>query len=455
MSFSVEKDGVDLGRAGRVISGPFYRIFVVDVPSTYLGQQIAAGGQWRLNIRGTSNATYEAAAIVEESQVEYRFAIGGSDHVAGDALPINARVVFAKQPVTDAHVTARVLAPRQSLATLLSTRPAPQTPTGFAAEPGATAAQRKLQLLLGQDDFYKELKPAENPITLQHTGNGNYSATFSNTAITGPYTVVFRVDGTRADIGAYDRTESRSVTVRFGRAVLSASDLRVVPGARTPSGRQYELHVRPVDASGNYLGPDYGHRIAVTVAGQPIAGPPQDQLDGSYVFPFVAQDPSANVTVNVVGNPLYNGPLALIPTAGTRRFAVSGHLGVAIPVTGFVNADAGFLWEVDFEYRATPSFSVESVFGRYDFGPDGVMNGWTFYAKRYVPAGSSRFYVAAGPGIYKPAGVGTQFGMSVAAGVNRAIATQVEFDGGASYSQLFGTDHRGFLALRAGIKVTF
>ena len=207
MDFSVEKDGVDVTRLGRVIEGPFYRIFSIDVPRDI--PAITSAGSWKMQIAGAKGTAYEAAGIVEEEDLKYEFTIAGKGRVVGDPLPLSVKLTYGGQPVTDARVTARVLAPTQALGTLLSKSQTPTTPAGFQSEPAATDAQRKFQSLLGQDAFRTALRPSENPIVFQNNGNGTYSATFINTPVSGAYTVIYKVEGQRSDIGAYERTESR------------------------------------------------------------------------------------------------------------------------------------------------------------------------------------------------------------------------------------------------------
>src|SRR5262249_39300169 len=159
----------------------------------------------------------------------------------------------------DAAVTARVLIPKQGLGTLLAKT---QTPGGIGSlpyEPAASDAQRKYELLLRDPTFFAALRPDERNITLTHTGLGNYSASFPETGFVGPYTVIYTVTGSRSEIGDYRRTESQSVSVRFNEAALAASTLSIVQTGRTTGGRLYDMRVLPVDAGGNFLGPDYGN----------------------------------------------------------------------------------------------------------------------------------------------------------------------------------------------------
>ena len=90
-----------------------------------------------------------------------------------------------------------------------------------------------------------------------------------------------------------------------------------------------------------------------------------------------------------------------------------------------------------------------------DPGAPGPVTGATLYFKGYVPSGAWRFYAGAGPGIFKPSGASTTFGISLAGGVNRPLNPQVEFDAGAAYFHLFRGQDLGFLGLRVGVKIVF
>lgn len=451
LDFTVEKDGVPVN-GGTFTTGAFYKIFSIDVPAA----GITAAGTWRVRISGGPATPYEAGAIVDEEELEYDFSFGGSNHTTGQPLPLSVKLTFAGVPVSDASVTARVLVPRIGLGTLLANARTPSNLQSLNYEPQASDAQRKYQLLLLNDDAFRaQLQPKEQSVTLQHTGGGNYTASFNATAMAGPYTAVFTVTGSRPDIGAYARTESRSVSVRFGVPVLALSRLRLVPLDRVEGGQRFELHVRPVDGNGNVLGPDYGDRVVAFVNGTRVPGLPRDLLDGTYVFTLDAPA-GANVTVTVLEQPLFDGPIAAIPTAGGGRIALSAHLGSTVPITGFPSsAGDGYLAEVDLEYRIASTFSIEGVLGHYDFGPISAINGFTLFAKKYIPLASLRAYGALGPGVFRPeGGGGTDWGASFAAGLNYAITPRTEFDAGAVYTHVFDEDI-GWLGLRVGVKVTF
>jgi hypothetical protein len=320
LSFRVEKGGIDVTGQGQMVNGPFYQIFSIDVPVSTSGGSITPGGDWRMRITGSRAVPYEAAAIVDEEKFKYDFSMGRNKLLAGEPLQLRVRIKFANLPVTDARVTGRLLRPRQSLGTLLSNRATPTLPTGFQHEPLATAAQRKMALLLLDSSFLKQLQPVSEPITFVGGADGKYTANIANTTVAGVYTVVLQVDGKRADIGTYSRTETQSAAVRFGHPRLDRSALTARLLGTTPSGPQYVLRVKPVDQNGNALGPDYAEGIKVLLSGKVARARLRDELDGSYTITLNAPttgDPS--VTVLILDEPLYAGPLSKIPAGAARQ----------------------------------------------------------------------------------------------------------------------------------------
>jgi photosystem II stability/assembly factor-like uncharacterized protein len=457
LSFSVEKDGVNVTRAGRIIDGPHYRIFSMDLPAQVFGTPINAGGEWKMIIRGDSNAPYEAAAIVEEPQLDYEFSLGGKDYVAGQPLELKVRLGYGGLPLTDANrVTARILKPNQGLGTLLSVTPMPSEPAGFLTETAATVAQKKLQLLVMDEQFYRELRPVPNTVTLQNNGDGTYTATFPNTNVEGTYSVIFQVDGERTDIGKYQRTEILSTMVRFSKADFNVSDLRVTFVEETAAGRSLLLHIRPKDRFGNFLGPDYGHRINATLSVGSVGTDRTDLVDGSYTIPLLVPDGEDPIlTVSVMDERVYEGPLSDLKK-GTR-FAVSVHLGVALPLSDFNDFfDPGFLLEGDFEYRFSPRLSIEGVLGRYAFDSDFDIIGGTLYLKGSVPLNTFRIFGALGPGVYKPESEDAAFGISFGGGLNIPVTQQIDADLGAYYFHIFSENGDiDFLGLKAGLRFSF
>jgi hypothetical protein len=463
LDFQVEKDGVDLTQFGQIIDGPFYRIFSMNVPAEVQGSTVNAGGEWVMRISGAVGTTYEAAAIVDESLLEYDFSLGRKDYTVGEPLELSVSLTFEGQPVTDAsQVTATILKPRQGLGTLLSINPTPSEPSGFQSEEAATAGQKKFQLLLQDEQFYRDLQPVEQTLALQNTGDGSYSTVFSDTDITGTYTVIFQVEGERSDIGEYRRTETLSTMVRFGKAELDASDLRVTLLKETADGRHMLLSIRPKDRFGNYLGPDYGHRIKVSLsAGSVDNDNKQDLVDGSYTIPlFVPPATNPVVTVSVMDQTVFEGPLSELELK--RRLVFSLHSGAAIPVGSFSNDfDPGVNVLLDVGYHFSPQFSLVGLFSYNDFKsktPGIADNYWINLSANVRYQRPIRrplsYYIGGGPGVYIPETGNTEFGANLGFGLDYDYRSFVTLELGADYHAVFGEDIQ-FLHNHAGIIFRF
>ncbi len=457
LSFQVEKDGIDLTRFGQIIDGPFYRIFSMDLPAEVHGTPINAGGDWKMHISGKSGVPYEAAAIVDEPLLEYDFSLGSNDYVVGDPLELNVRVTIGRRPVTDAsRVVATLLKPRQGLGTLLSINPTPAEPPGFRLESAATAGQKKLQLLSLDESFYSDLQPVGQTLVLQNNRDGSYSTTFSNTNMTGTYTVNFHIEGEHSDIGKYERTEILSTTVRFAKAEFNVSDLRVSLLEKTADGRRMLLHIRPKDRFGNYLGPDYGHRIKVSLSDVSVDVDKSDLVNGGYTIPlFIPLTTDPVLTVTVMDETVFKDRLSKIHKES--NFAISIHAGTTLPLSDFDNSfDPGLLTEVDLEYSFSKQLSLEAVLGRYAFDPDYEITGGTLYLKGYLPLNGWRLFGALGPGFYKPENINAAFGVSLGVGLNKSLSQQLHADIGAYYFRIFPDgDDIDFIGIKTGLRYSF
>jgi hypothetical protein len=392
LSFHVEKDGVDLTDAGRIVRGAFYQAFVVDVPVTVHNRTIASGGDWIMRITGAPGASYDAMAISDESVLTYEVSVGPADRAVGDPLELHARLAFGGRPISDAAVTATVLKPKRGVGTLLSVNATPAPPVGFQPEPGATAAQNKMQLLLQNPDLWRSIQPTENTITLQTRGDGNYTSSFTGTNVEGAYTVVFRLEGQRDDVGKYRRTETVSKSIHFGRPKLSASSLRAEPIGETSDGRRFRLFFRPRDRFGNYLGPDYADRIGVSLASGTVGTDKKDLVDGGYtVSLLVPRGSDPVVTVTVMDEQLYHDRLSKILS---KPNAFSLHAGISLPHGSFKSTyKNGFGITAGFEHRLSNTFSLAALLGYNRF--ETVTTG--AHLDLYHVSGSLETFLTSGP----------------------------------------------------------
>lgn len=461
LTFRVEKDGLDITRFGKIINDSYYQIFFIDLPVEIQGQTLNSGGNWKMLIEGTEGANYEAAAIADEVLFEYDFDIGRKDYVVGEPLELNVRLTIGKRPVTDAErVTTTILNPTQGLGTLLSIYSMPSVPPGYPLESQLTIGQRKFQLLLQNERFYQDLRGIKQTINLQNTGNGNYSANFTDTDIEGIYTVIFRVEGESTIAGKYNRTETLSTLVRFGKAELEASKLFARLEEATQDGRRMILTVRPKDRFGNYLGPDYGHRIKATLSAGSVSSDKEDHGDGSYsILLFIPSSTDPILTVSVMDQPLYEGPLS--ERERKPHFGLSIHSGIAIPVGSFKNNfNSGLNMILDLTYRLTPDLSLVGLFGYNAFNSKTTGVDDTYWLnlsanlKYCLRQGTLYPFLNGGMGFYIPKSGNSNLGANLGAGINYEYNNFLTFEMGIDYHSIF-RENIQFLHAHAGVIFRF
>ncbi len=451
----VEKDGVDLIQQGQIIHGDYYRIYSIDLPVVQTrGIHVIPEGNWQVSLSGSRDTAYEIAAIADEAGLNYTFSLGEGGHRVGQPLPLQAHLTVNGQALTDVeNVIAEVLKPGAGMGSLLSTYPMPDET--YVGEAKATIGQRKLDLLLRHDDFYAELLPMPNEIRLHHQGDGFYSAQFSGTDIPGPYTVVFHVNGQHPQLGRYVRTESLSTVVEFARPDVDESDIRVVDRVVGPDINRLRIWIRPRDMFGNYLGPDYGHVIDVSVADGSVEDI-VDLGDGWYeALMTVPTGSDPNLDLTVMNESLYSGPMSGMAARG--GFAVGIHLGQGYPSGSFNNLyDADFLLELALEYRYSPQLALNGVLGHYTFDPGYDVSGGTLYLRGYRPFNSNYLFAEVGAGIYKPDNLDTAGGLSAGIGADLSLSPRLRGEFGANYFHLFNQgDDIKFIAVKAGLRYNF
>lgn len=308
LSFRVERNGVDVTRAGTIVDGPFYRFISFDPAKA---PAVRAGGTWTMRIQGAAAVAYEAAAVVDEPSVRVEPSLGAKSYRVGDALDLALRLSADGKAVTGARVQATVLAPRQGVGTLLATRPVSADAKTGHTEPGLTAAQRRIEALLLDKNARAALRPVTRRVVLSDRGDGVYRASFRGITVPGAYTVIFQVEGQLTKSGAIRRTETLSTLVRFGEADARSSGLSVATLGTTATHNEMAIRVRPRDGYGNFLGPGAARELHVALSDGTVFRDLMDLGDGRYVIAILTprtSDPT--VTIAVAGMPLYRGALS-------------------------------------------------------------------------------------------------------------------------------------------------
>ena len=465
LAVRIIKDSVDITAAADMVAREFYNVLSFHVPIEARGKPISAGGEWHVIISGRS-ALYEAAAIADETLLEYDVSLGPPDAKVGDALIVQARVRADGGPVPDARVSATILAPRVGNGTFVSVSANPAIPATFHPESAATPAQNKFLLLLLDRALRQKLEPAQYNVTLASNGDGTYSTTFPGTYRDGSYTAILRIEGERAGIGPYRRTERVSRFVRFGQAEFGASGVRVSRVNQTPDGRQLLLRVRPRDRFGNYVGPDYADRISVALSSGTVGTDKSDLVDGSYTIPLrVPVDSDPKITIVVMGQQLFQGQLSELERP---QSALSLHGGLTFPIGSLKNSyDRGFGGTLDLERRVSERLSLAALFGYHRFDSSATtVSAPTPHLELYHVSGSlEATVVTAGPlALLADAGGGMYWfkpGMSKAGahlGIGLEYAPSSSFALGVSaraHNVFTGGTNTRFVAIQAGGRVRF
>jgi hypothetical protein len=461
---NVEKDGINMIGHGILTQGEFYRICAFDLPVDVKGTPVSPEGVWNVQLSGAKSTSYEIAAIADEQMLEYEFLVRQEARKVGKPLQLAARLKLDGVPVTDARtVTATVLRPQIGVGTALSralTPPTVAAATSALGEPAASPAQKKYAALIQQKEFWDSLQPTQSVIPLRPLADGSYAAIFNDTFIPGTYSVIFHVSGEHPTIGPYVRTETRTVDVEFAAADFAASEVKMARKEPVGDKISVTIQLRPRDLRGNFLGPDYGSRITLSSSLGSADQHVRDLLDGRYESAVIipaGSDPQVELTV--MGHSLYAGPLSgLAAKVPTYRYALSAHVGRAMPAGNFANnIDSGSLFEADAEYRFSRTYSLKSVFGVYNFKPDFRIIGGTLFLRAYRTLGwRTEGYVEAGAGIFKPKAQDIAFGVSAGIGASRVIVPHLWGELGADYWHLFNSPPKiNFVGVKAGIRATF
>jgi hypothetical protein len=449
LSFRVKKDGVDVTPIGEIVTGAFYRIFALPLPASIGGNEVAPEGDWELEILGRRGISYETAALSDESSLAYQVSLGHNQYAVGDTLSLGVNVTFAGHPVTDARVTATILKPGLGVGTLLSTNPTPQPPPTFQPEPGATAGQKKLALLLQDQHAWQSIQPGAYTVSLQGHPDGSYSGLFGRTDVEGTYTAQFNIEGERPDIGKYRRTERISTPVRFGKASLPASSVRITELGRTTAGRSLQLYICPKDRFGNNLGPDNSDQVTVVVSPGSVDSGKVDLVDGCYTIPLLiplAVDPT--VTISVMDQPVFHGRLSRLEP---RSFALSLHAGVSLPHGTFNAAyDPGFGFTIDGKRQLNSTFAIIGLLGYHRFEGAGANTDLDLYhasagLEALLTSGRVALLADAGGGVYHFSPGSTDPGAHAGIGLELDVSPAV----------VLGISYRAHTVFTSGSNTTF
>ena len=303
--------------AGRIVSGTFYKIFVIDFPAKGPAGALGSRGSWRLAIGGKKGAAYEAAAIVDTERVRLDGSFMTNTVVSGESL------AFELQPIVDdkafagnLKVTATLQSPAVAIGNLVADRKKIEAVRSL--EPRMSPAEQASLALTLDPRTAKLLQPVTQKVTLKRTAQGTYRASL-RAPLPGTYAVVATVNGEAGEIGHFARRITVMTVVGPGPADSKASRISAVDNGSSKNQRYVTLVVAPRNAGNAHLGPGYASAISVELSQGRTIGGAEDLGDGRYMLVLaVAAKADPDVKLAMGGINLYAGPLSKI-AANTAR----------------------------------------------------------------------------------------------------------------------------------------
>jgi hypothetical protein len=248
-------------------------------------------GEWVVNVTNNpQQVPFSTYALFDDPVLNPQYKTGGDDPVAGEPLPLEARVFENGTPISGLTVTATLDGPGVGVGEALSaSNVSPQSPAG---DPGS-AAERKLAMLFRLDP--NVLGHAANSVTLIESDPGVYRAELpaSQTLAAGTYVVNFSVAGHGVVNGRFERTQRFSRYLRLKPAIGNTN--LVVDS----NGGVVRLTFTPRDRNNLRLGPGWEDYIKVSTSSGRV-GRLVDNLDGSYSTTIEGTpktDPRITITV--------------------------------------------------------------------------------------------------------------------------------------------------------------
>jgi hypothetical protein len=122
-----------------------------------------------------------------------------------------------------------------------------------------------------------------------HKDDGIYTGVFNAAQVEGSYTFVFRARGRNSADVVFDRSETRSVYVRFAPSPQATTmDVIGVVAGQDDATQTTTIRVVPRNDRGDYLGPFMADRITLWSGVGDVLPEVVDHRDGSYSFRLVS-----------------------------------------------------------------------------------------------------------------------------------------------------------------------
>ena len=297
--------------------GPLHQLATVNVPFTDNSPALGTEGTWTMRFNlGSNQRTYRAKAQVEDTRLNYTFEAKTANNKVGDPIELTASISYDSTAMDNATVRAIVFKPGQDWGDIVGNAQLPNFDPTSAPEAGSIGFQKYIRLIQQDTGFLSQFELRENGVNLTHTANGNYTATFEDTDLTGVYKIFGFIDNDQVDsLGTINRRVIRTLYLRF-----DDPDPDLSTQTYTLTGdKVIQLQYKPVYSVGNtqrLVGPGFANGISVT--GDDVGNVTvQDNADGSYTISFAGLNGNTNpdVQISLSGVPIYNGPAADFQTS--------------------------------------------------------------------------------------------------------------------------------------------
>ena len=287
-------------------------------------------GDWRAVVfrrEAGSTIEYHLTVMLVEVNLAYSLYFENQDPTTGEPIILHADMSLDGVPLPGLANTAlqvAVQAPPGALGTILHNTSVSgdvlkNNPPGADPDAFNTPAQRKIQHLIDNEGLGKQISPSKVDSNFllddgqaasgdKQAGDGSYSYRFANTQTPGLYRFQVTMDIDTPKTGKVRRVEERELEVRIQQ--LAKESIQVVAG-KVPG--DYIIQVTPVDAFGNFLGPDYGDLLDLRVSGGGNLAPLSDsQATGAYTANLTQVPAGADpvISLNYDGRPVRSDPLS-------------------------------------------------------------------------------------------------------------------------------------------------
>lgn len=311
---TVEKDGINvMNRAKPSWAGNYTNTLLLTFAFDSTGSTLTPEGNWSVkmnsNVGQLKINTCEATSIADDHRLHYTFTYGNTSPKVNTPLKPGLTLTWFGVPVTDATVQAAILKPGQDLGEFLANNP---LKVNVSTDPDAASpGTQKYDSLWATDSaFRKGLAYNENVITLNHTANGTYEGTFDSLTVAGNYQIVYRISGTKPEIGTYQRFATESFYTSFNGIDLAASNV-----VTTIKDNILVLTFTPLALNKKKVGPALGKGFTIDNPNVKINSIVDNQ-DGSYVITF-SGNINEPVSLQLMGQEVYKGALTEIGKSGS------------------------------------------------------------------------------------------------------------------------------------------